>query len=82
MISDYFNRNGYLTSFYYGGDIDFYNLKSFVLQGEYNIIVGQDDFPKEVKEMSNWGAPDGYLFNRVMEEIDKPEPFFLVTKNE
>lgn len=78
MISDYFNRNGYYTSFYYGGDIDFYNLKSFVLQGEYNIIVGQDDFPKEVKEMSSWGAPDGYLFKRVLEEIDKPEPFFSV----
>jgi phosphoglycerol transferase MdoB-like AlkP superfamily enzyme len=49
MMSDYFNRNGYWTSFYYGGDIDFYNLKSFVLQGEYNEIISQDDFPKEVK---------------------------------
>jgi phosphoglycerol transferase MdoB-like AlkP superfamily enzyme len=78
MISDYFNRNGYYTSFYYGGDIDFYNLKSFVLQGEYDNILGQDDFPKEVKEMSSWGAPDGYLFKRVLDEIDKPQPFFSV----
>ena len=40
MISDYFNRNGYTTSFYYGGDIDFYNLKSFVLQGNFENITG------------------------------------------
>jgi phosphoglycerol transferase MdoB-like AlkP superfamily enzyme len=78
MMSDYFNRNGYHTSFYYGGDIDFYNLKSFVLQGEYKDITGQRDFPKEVRNMSNWGAPDGYLFERVLKEINKPQPFFTV----
>ena len=78
MISDYFNRNGYWTSFYYGGDIDFYNLKSFVLQGEYKDIIGQADFPKEIRNMSSWGAPDGYLFDRVLKEIDKPQPFFTI----
>ena len=78
MMSDYFNQNGYRTSFYYGGDIDFYNLKSFVLQGEYNDIVSQDDFPKEVAKMSSWGAPDGYLFERVLKDINKPQPFFTV----
>jgi phosphoglycerol transferase MdoB-like AlkP superfamily enzyme len=78
MISDYFNRKGYWSSFYYGGDINFYNLKSFVLQGEYKDIVGQDDFPKEIKNMSSWGAPDGYLFERVLAEINKSAPFFTV----
>jgi len=75
-MSSYFNQNGYWSSFYYGGDIDFYNLKSFVLQGEHNEIIGQDDFPNDVKNLSSWGAPDGYLFERVLKEIDKPQPFF------
>lgn len=78
MMSDYFKRNSYRTSFYYGGDIDFYNLKSFVLQGEYNKIVGQADFPKEIRNLSSWGAPDGYLFERVLDELDKSQPFFTV----
>jgi len=78
MISDYFNQNDYWTSFYYGGDIDFYNLKSFVLQGAYDEITGQDDFPKEIRNMSSWGAPDGYLFNKVLRELEKPRPFFTV----
>lgn len=77
-ISDYFNRNGYWTSFYYGGDIDFYNLKSLVLQGEFKDIVAQGDFPRDVRYLSKWGAPDGYLFERVLQEIDKPQPFFTV----
>lgn len=74
-MSDYFNLNGYWSSFYYGGDIDFYNLKSFVLQGEFKDIVGQKDFPKDVRNLSSWGAPDAYLFDRVLNEIDKPQPF-------
>lgn len=78
MMSDYFNRNGYHTSFYYGGDIDFYNLKSFVLQGDYNEVISQKDFPKELQKMSNWGVPDGYLFEKVLKGTDKPKPFFTV----
>ena len=78
MMSDYFNRNGYWSSFYYGGDINFYNLKSFVLQGKYKDVVGQADFPADIKNMSSWGAPDGYLFERVLKEINKPQPFFTV----
>jgi phosphoglycerol transferase MdoB-like AlkP superfamily enzyme len=78
LMSDYFNRNAYWTSFYYGGDIDFYNLKSLILQGEFKDIVGQKDFPKEIRDMSSWGAPDGYLFDKVLNEIDKPQPFFTV----
>ncbi len=78
MMSDYFNRNGYHTSFYYGGDIDFYNLKSFVLQGEYKEVTSQKDFPKELQEMSNWGVPDSYVFEKVLKETDKPKPFFTV----
>lgn len=75
-MSAYFNENSYLSSFYYGGDIDFYNLKSFVLQGEYRDIISRDDFPKEIRNMSSWGVPDGFLFERVLNDIDKKQPFF------
>jgi phosphoglycerol transferase MdoB-like AlkP superfamily enzyme len=34
-------------------------------------------FPKKSK-MSSWGAPDGYLFERVLKDINKPQPFFTV----
>ncbi len=78
MMSDYFNRNDYWSSFYYGGDIDFYNLKSFILHGEYKEITGLNDFPKEIRNKSSWGVPDGYLFDRVLKEINKPQPFFTV----
>ena len=78
-LSHYFNRNGYFTSFYYGGDIDFYNLKSFILQGEFNQIVSKNDFPKKLRNISSWGVPDGFLFDRVFQDIKNvSNPFFTV----
>lgn len=79
MISDYFNRNNYETSFYYGGDINFYNMKSIVLQGDYDEIVAQDDFPSKLQNLSKWGVPDGFLFDRVLADMShKGKPFFTV----
>lgn len=79
LMSDYFNRHDYQTSFYYGGDINFYNLKSFILQGDYDEIVSGDNFQKELQKMSSWGVPDGFLFQRVLSDIKKENrPFFTV----
>ncbi len=79
MISDYFNRKNYYSSFYYGGDINFYDMKSIVLQGNYNRVTGQNEFPEELQNLSNWGVPDQYLFDRVFNDIQQQElPFFTV----
>lgn len=79
MISDYFNRNNYESTFYYGGDINFYNMKSIVLQGDYNEIVAQNEFPSKLQNLSKWGVPDGFLFDRVLNDMNqKKRPFFTV----
>ncbi len=79
MMSDYFNDHQYHTAFYYGGDIDFYNLKSFLLSGGYDQIISRNEFPPEQQNMSSWGVPDGYLFDRLLKDLRKREsPFFTV----
>ncbi|MBL7972488.1 MAG: sulfatase-like hydrolase/transferase [Prolixibacteraceae bacterium] len=76
LLPEYFNRKGYNTSFYYGGDINFYNLKTFVLQGEYKKVVTKSDFASELGRMSKWGVPDGYIFERASEDLkNEQEPF-------
>jgi phosphoglycerol transferase MdoB-like AlkP superfamily enzyme len=71
FLPQYFNRHNYSTSFYYGGDINFYNLKSFAIKGEYAKIIEKSDFPAYLGRMTKWGVPDGYLFNRALQEIRK-----------
>lgn len=76
LLPEYFNRKNYNTSFYYGGDINFYNLKSFVLQGKYAKLVTKVDFPSGLGRMSKWGVPDGYVFERATQDLKtEKEPF-------
>lgn len=76
LLPEYFNRKNYNTSFYYGGDINFYNLKTFVLQGKYGKLVTKTDFPFEMGRMSKWGVPDGFVFKRATEDLKtEKEPF-------
>ncbi|MDP2335318.1 MAG: sulfatase-like hydrolase/transferase [Bacteroidota bacterium] len=79
LLPEYFNRRNYNTSFYYGGDINFYNLKSFVLQGKYGKLVTKSDFPSELGRMSKWGVPDGYVFEQALEDLTKEKTPFMKT---
>lgn len=69
--------NGYSTTFYYGGDIDWANFKSFLLNSGFQHLVSMSDFP-ESERISSWGVPDGYLLTRVAKDIkEKKSPYFI-----
>ena len=73
-------ENGYTTSYYYGGKIDFDMQNVFLeRQGMDNIIDEGDFFPPYEKSPAmetgfSWGYADRDLFNRSLEEINKPIP--------
>jgi phosphoglycerol transferase MdoB-like AlkP superfamily enzyme len=76
LLPEYFNRHNYNTSFYYGGDINFYNLKTFVLQSNCGKITTKADFPAKLGRMTKWGVPDGYVFERALADLkSEKEPF-------
>lgn len=76
LLPEYFNEHNYHTSFYYGGDINFYNLKTFILQSNCAKIVTKADFPAKLGRMSKWGVPDGYVFDRALKDLEsEQEPF-------
>lgn len=79
LLPEYFNRKNYHTSFYYGGDINFYNLKTFVLQGNYKKLVTKADFPSELGRMTKWGVPDGYVFERATQDLKTDQEPFMKT---
>jgi phosphoglycerol transferase MdoB-like AlkP superfamily enzyme len=71
-------ENGYNTSFYYGGDIEFANYKSYMLNAGFETIVSLADFPKSQRRCS-WGVPDEDLFQRVRTDIKNIQQPYLVT---
>jgi phosphoglycerol transferase MdoB-like AlkP superfamily enzyme len=77
-ISKCLKDSGYQTSFYYGGDINFANLNSYLFNGDFDEIISKSHF-KKAELLSNWGAPDHILFNRLLNDIHTSKrPFFRV----
>lgn len=71
-----FKEYGWATSFYYGGETEFANMKSYFLQQGFNRIVDKTEF--DSKDMnSKWGAHDHVVFERLLNDLDKEkQPFF------
>lgn len=59
---------GYALSYYYGGDINFTNMKSYLVNCGFEDIICDKDFP--VKERTGkWGAHDHLLFDKALADI-------------
>lgn len=75
-ITQVFDSLSYSTSFYHGGQSEFYNFKSFMLSHGVDRVVDQRSFkPWEIK--SSWGVYDDLVFERLLEDLsEEKEPFF------
>ncbi|HEU4470571.1 MAG TPA: sulfatase-like hydrolase/transferase [Flavisolibacter sp.] len=76
-LSRFFKEKGYGTSFYYGGEPEFANIKSYILQGGFDGIVEKSDFSAK-DQNSKWGAHDGVVADRLLRDLNRrPDPFFV-----
>lgn len=62
-------RRHYKMQYYYGGDADFTNMRSFLVNQGFGDITSDTDFPV-ADRLSKWGVPDHLLFARVKEDLD------------
>lgn len=67
-LAQKFRNAGFETSYYYGGDINFTNMKSLLVNGGFQHITGDKDFPL-AQRISKWGAPDGAVFDKALRDI-------------
>lgn len=58
----------YHTAYYYGGDADYCNMRSFLTSQGYENIIADKDFPM-AERMSKWGVPDHLVANKLMADI-------------
>ncbi len=76
-LGEAFDSLGYATSFYYGGQLSYGNIKGYVYNSKFERILEQDDFfglPS-----GRLGIHDEYLFERHLEDLNKEsQPFFSV----
>jgi len=75
-ISQSFFKNGYHTSFFYGGESEFDNYKAFILSHNYQKLIDKNSFSgNDLK--SRWGKYDEVVFARQISDLkQEPQPFF------
>jgi phosphoglycerol transferase MdoB-like AlkP superfamily enzyme len=78
LLSRDLRAAGYHTAFYYGGELDFANLRAYIAHGDFHEIVGKHSF--EAGDWnSRWGAHDHVTLARLLATLRRvPEPFFHV----
>lgn len=69
-------RQGYTTSFYYGGEIEFANMKSYLVNSRFEKIIDKKNFSGNQLN-SKWGAHDEYVLQKQLEDLKtEQKPFF------
>ncbi|MBP3942682.1 sulfatase-like hydrolase/transferase [Sphingobacteriaceae bacterium WQ 2009] len=67
---------GYASSFYYGGQSEFYNFKSYMLAHGNAKVVDQSSF-NQSEINSSWGVYDALVFDRLLKDASsEKKPFF------
>ena len=73
---------GYSLEYYYGGDADFTNMRSYLVSSSIEKIISETDFPLSERP-GKWGAPDHALFQRFLKDLKEEkqqEPFFKIVQ--
>ncbi|GGF07219.1 LTA synthase family protein [Hymenobacter cavernae] len=68
---------GYSSHYYYGGELAFANMKSYLVTAGYEQFTERNDFAP-AQQNSKWGAHDHVLFDRMLRDLPRQrQPFFV-----
>ena len=67
-IAEKLAKEGYRTDFLYGGDINFTNMKSYLLGSGYQHLTADIDFPSSQRQNA-WGVNDDITFDYLYDQL-------------
>lgn len=71
-------EKGYNSTFMYGGDINFTNMKSYLWSGGYQHIIADTDFTVSQRRGNAWGVNDEYMLEKLISVAEsRPEPWHI-----
>jgi len=73
-----FSDDGYMTQFYYGGESEFMNIKSYLNGQKFQQLVTKENF-KDADMNSKWGAHDDVVMKKIVNDIPKRNEAFFTT---
>ncbi len=77
FLYEAFKKEGYHTSWYYGGNIEFANFNTYLTNPWMDKLISIEDFEEGARNVK-WGVHDEVLFEKVLKDLDRERrPFFL-----
>ena len=71
-------ERGYNTHYLYGGDINFTNMRSYLVSGGFSDLTWKDDYTKEEQTSAKWGVRDDITFQTLTELTKTMRQPFLI----
>jgi phosphoglycerol transferase MdoB-like AlkP superfamily enzyme len=68
-IAKTLKAKGYATSYIYGGDINFTNMRSYLFSAGFEQITWMKDYTIEEQNSAKWGVRDDITFNTLASQI-------------
>ena len=77
-IAQSLRREGYHTSYLYGGDINFTNMRSYLVTTGFEQLHWKNDYTSQEQKTSEWGVRDDITFATLSEMVRQQQPPFLI----
>lgn len=77
-INESLEKIGYRSSYTYGGELEFANIKSYLINIKMNQLKDKYSFPVSERTTS-WGVHDQYVFDEFYKDIQTKKQPFLAT---
>jgi phosphoglycerol transferase MdoB-like AlkP superfamily enzyme len=68
-VASSLQREGYHTYYLYGGDINFTNMRSYLIATGWEKLTWKADYNSEEQNSANWGVRDDITFNTLYQQI-------------
>ena len=68
-IAKSLTSENYSTAFYYGGDINFTNMRSYLVGTGYQQLRWKADYSRSYQTTAQWGVRDDLMFSSLLEDI-------------
>ena len=84
-LASFLKQQGYRSTFFYGGESHFDNMRSFFMGNGFDQVLDQKDMPPDAF-VGTWGASDGDVLNRahrhfLAQPTDRPFFGFIFTSS-
>ena len=71
-------QRGYQTHYLYGGDINFTNMRSYLVSGGFEDLTWKDDYTIEEQRTAKWGVRDDITFGTLLQLTTAMRQPFLI----